>query len=499
MQVIELMIIKTRTLIVILLLMFLCLTRFWNIGFPPKVVFDEAHFGLYASKYLSHGYYFDIHPPLGKLFFALVAKISNFGSGFNFAEGANYGNLDYIPLRVFNALIGILLVFVIYFLTREIGFSKRVAFIACFLVALDNALILESRLVLINNLLLFSIFLSVYLFIKSRNNCKNIRKWLIYIFLTSICLGIAISIKWTGFGLFLLFIPLTIIFKELSIRQKIVQIITLLLIGIFVYLFSFYVHFKLSYVSCSENCGWALDYYRSKCPSCDFFTEPPEYDSFIAKFISIQRWMLWGNGLDGKWGNYPYESKWTGWPLVNRPVLYYPENGEMNKIISTQPNTRISYLYLIGNPLNWWLGFVAVIVAFLYCLWRRITNKNVIDIDGQGLAIVVLGFFCFWLPFVIVERYLLIYLYFPSLVFSIICLAIISDALIRKFCREKRNDNILYQSKRANILMFSILLVTVILFLFFSPLTYGFPLSQGEFDSRMWGGDMWRPVIELRQ
>jgi len=51
-------------------------TRYYNLKDPPIVLFDEAYFGLYTERYLDGQFYFDIHPPLGKLAIGAVAALS---------------------------------------------------------------------------------------------------------------------------------------------------------------------------------------------------------------------------------------------------------------------------------------------------------------------------------------------------------------------------------------------------------------------------------------
>ena len=45
-------------------------TRMWALFSPASVVFDEVYFKAFAGNYLTGAYFFDIHPPVGKLLLA---------------------------------------------------------------------------------------------------------------------------------------------------------------------------------------------------------------------------------------------------------------------------------------------------------------------------------------------------------------------------------------------------------------------------------------------
>ena len=50
-------------------------TRFWDIHEPNETVFDEVYFGSFTSSYVARQYFFDIHPPLGKLVLAFAGSL----------------------------------------------------------------------------------------------------------------------------------------------------------------------------------------------------------------------------------------------------------------------------------------------------------------------------------------------------------------------------------------------------------------------------------------
>ncbi|HEV8216525.1 MAG TPA: phospholipid carrier-dependent glycosyltransferase, partial [Gemmatimonadaceae bacterium] len=51
------------------------LTHFWKLFTPAAVVFDEAYYEKFAGAYFTHKFYFDVHPPLGDLMYAGIAKL----------------------------------------------------------------------------------------------------------------------------------------------------------------------------------------------------------------------------------------------------------------------------------------------------------------------------------------------------------------------------------------------------------------------------------------
>ncbi|CAH1391621.1 unnamed protein product [Nezara viridula] len=53
-------------------------TRFYRLEEPPNIVFDELHFGKYVGMYVKKIFFFDLHPPLGKLLISGVAYLAGF-------------------------------------------------------------------------------------------------------------------------------------------------------------------------------------------------------------------------------------------------------------------------------------------------------------------------------------------------------------------------------------------------------------------------------------
>ncbi len=110
-----------------------CWTRFHKIGKSPVVVWDEAHFGKFGSHYLKREFYFDVHPPLGKMLVGLAGLLSGYNGGYEFKSGEAYpDSVPYVAMRVILATFGVLMVPLGWYTAVELGMSTR----ACHIVAL---------------------------------------------------------------------------------------------------------------------------------------------------------------------------------------------------------------------------------------------------------------------------------------------------------------------------------------------------------------------------
>jgi dolichyl-phosphate-mannose-protein mannosyltransferase len=106
-------------------------TRFYQIGWSNIVVWDEAHFGKFGSHYIKHDFYFDVHPPLGKIIVGLVGMLAGYDGSFDFKSGTTYPEkVNYTAMRIMLATFGALLVPLAYGTAIELGLSKRAAFLA---------------------------------------------------------------------------------------------------------------------------------------------------------------------------------------------------------------------------------------------------------------------------------------------------------------------------------------------------------------------------------
>lgn len=428
---------------------------------PAEIAFDEVHFGKFVSAYLSGQYYFDIHPPLGKLLIAGFAKFWGLTDKFDFGIiGEPYNTRDLFILRFLPAFFGALFVFLVYQFTLALSGSLKAALTAGFIVLFDNAFLVESKFILIDSMLFSFGILTLWIFILSQRKKELTLSWLILFILSGLAAGATLSIKWTGVVPLALILSLS--FLEIFRRKKffsplrtpgkistrfayfILKTIILLSAAALIYVVSFYIHFRLL-----DKSGMG-DVFMT--PAFQKTLEGNKYQNndlpilgFWQKFIELNKTMYTNNF--SLFATHPFSSYWYQWPLGRRPIYYWTNH----KSLTT---CRAADIWLSGNLFSWWLAALTVVIATLTFLFSWLLGKKLDEIT----FFLLFAYFANLLPFIFVSRVTFLYHYLPALTFAFILLAI-------------KIDNI--KQKRQMVIFFSFL---ILFFLIQLPLSYGLSL-----------------------
>lgn len=442
-------------------------TRLAAITHPHAIVFDEVYFRADALHYLDGTYYFDLHPPLGKLLLGAWAKLFRVSATAQSTDPA-------VALRVLPALAGTALVAVFYQLLRELTASRRVATFGAALLLLDNAILVESRLILIDSMLLLFGIGAITCYLASRRRTGRAH----WILLTSsaVLAGMAAATKLTGLsalGVIGLVWFAQALRRRVSWRLALPQAAVLLLVPVLVYVSVFAIHFRLL-----PNSGPGEEFMSQRFQSTlvgNAGYNPAASMSFPDRFIEInQAIRRYEASLDDS--HHPYSSPWTSWPIMKRPVYYWT---------GVTKTGQHEYIYLQGNPVIWW-GLLAGVVAVALG-WMR--HPELFERHRGVMALLGVAWAANFLPFATIQRPMFLYHYFFSFMF---CIAAVSIGLGLLAGWMTDGETLWrFPSRRSAALYWGILVVALAGFLFFAPLSYGLPLSDGGLSARMWL-DSWR-------
>ncbi|KAI0314327.1 glycosyltransferase family 39 protein [Amylostereum chailletii] len=176
--------------------------RLFRISQPNSVVFDEVHFGKFASRYIKTRYFVDVHPPLAKLLITLAAFLGGFNGHFDFQDiGKVYEDTPYVAMRMLPATLGIATVPLAFLTLRALDCRTTTALLASVLLIFENALITQSRHILLDSPLIFFTALTVFLWTGFCNEDKHqpfTDAWWTWLTLTGLSLGAVVSCKWVG-------------------------------------------------------------------------------------------------------------------------------------------------------------------------------------------------------------------------------------------------------------------------------------------------------------
>jgi dolichyl-phosphate-mannose-protein mannosyltransferase len=100
---------------------------------PFRLSSAQAHFGKFGSHYIKGEFYFDVHPPLGKMLVGLAGLLAGYDGNFEFKSGTVYPpEMRYGLWRLYMATYGVLMVPVAWYTCKGLKWNH----LSCHLVTL---------------------------------------------------------------------------------------------------------------------------------------------------------------------------------------------------------------------------------------------------------------------------------------------------------------------------------------------------------------------------
>lgn len=354
------------------------LLRFINLAHPGEIVFDETYFANFAHNYLTNTKFFDAEPPLAKFFIAGGIDIFGFNS---------------FGWRSVTALFGAAVIPLMYVLAKRLFGGVVVPVCAGLLALFDGLLLVESRVAVIDIYVVFFNLLTYILFL-AHLQAKTHRRSFVYLFLAGISLGLGLSVKWITLAFVGPAIVLLLLLSQ-SNRKRIQKLFKLRSRKAFFTALGATrtkLHHPLLYLMLLGVIPAAL--YLA------IFSIHVPFDSTGESLWGIHKQIF--NYHHNLKATHPYGSEFYSWPLSLRPVAYYFKAGpQWQSIIA------------LGNPLIWWGGVLAVLLAL----------KHFFKYRNLAIGILLFAILAHYGPWGLIDRVLFIYHYLGALPFVILLIA----------------------------------------------------------------------------
>jgi dolichyl-phosphate-mannose--protein O-mannosyl transferase len=379
--------------------------RFVDLDYPRTFSFDEHHFVSNARNYIERKADWNDHPPLGKL--VLVPAMKVFGD-----RGLGW--------RLSSVLFGLAMVGLGGLIAAKIFDDRRAGLIAAGLLAIDGFFISYARSALIDNPLTAFVYAALALMLWARS--------LTWFAAAALCVGMAVSCKWTGVCIFLV-APLLL----WRARRSVWHVTWMFALASMVYL-------------------------AIGAAALVITRQPIGLKAMLGTNWDLLKhhagFTVWDNAAS---------SKWYTWPLLIHPIVIFQE--------------RLAHGWIrakscIGNPLLWYATTACMLLA-LYGIGRavfvRLRNRIAIDADIRRQAFVLVVMAALIAPFVVTHRQSYIFHYLGAYGIGLCLLA-------SRLSRLER---------RAPLVALGFLACATAVSFFYLPLWTGAPLSPTGFELRL--------------
>jgi dolichyl-phosphate-mannose-protein mannosyltransferase len=441
-----------------------------NLGYPRAIVFDETYYIPTVQRYIAGTFFQQEQPPLGKLLILAGQKLTYPSD--RYIDFESYKKIPQawpqdqqlngyrIAPAVFGTFVPLLIFFILLVLLRR----ESESFLVALLVSFDNSLIVQSRFALIDSFLIVFCLSSVLLFLLSytwedKPSSKPWLYWLLWGFFSAT----AAAVKFTGLFVVAL-VPFYLL--QLLFKKRWGQIISFCVIFALTFILTTVAIWQIHF-SIITNFDKSRDNEISEIHQLILENqyEPHPITRFIIQFNDAlafhQKYHSKVPTLDlSKPGEIG--SPWYQWPFGGRAINYRWE---------TPDGITFRYIYLMGNPIVWLVSLFGVVggtaVSISDALFRFLPADR-----RRWLYIFSFLYWAYMIPIMFIERVMYLYHYLPPLLIGIILFSLVFTETPRLPAWVKRET-----------LIFSLVLV-IIGFWIYKPLTYYEPLTNEQFEQR---------------
>jgi dolichyl-phosphate-mannose-protein mannosyltransferase len=428
--------------------------RVRDLGYPDKFVFDETYYAKDAWSLLQHGYVQDFTDQAngqivkGHLTGIMTGEPSWIvhpdGGKWVIALGEQLFGLDSFGWRISGVVVGALTVLVLARLVLRMTGSVVVSCVAALLLTVDGMHFVMSRLALLDIFLTFWIVCGVACLAADRDwirarldRYRLVRPWQL---LAGVSFGMACATKWSGVYVLAAFGVVAVLWEVLArrdagprhgwVRRTMIvglpAFVSLVGVALLVYLVSwtgFLVHHEVYEARFGHGYGdysapWGTYVDR---PTTGFLGETRD------AFRSLWHFHVMTYGFhttDLNSATHPYQSSPAGWLAQWRPVgadaqFDLPKSTRCGQ---ADGSTCVREILILGNPIIWWSGMLALVAALV--AWVRTRSWT------WGVPVVAV-LVC-WLPwFRFDDRPIFSFYAVTFIPFTIVAICLVANALVR--------------------------------------------------------------------
>lgn len=192
------------------------------------------------------------------------------------------------------------------------------------------------------------------------------------------------------------------------------------------------------------------------------------HPGFFGKFWELQK-VMWKTNA-GLVESHAWDSRPGSWPILRRGINFWGKDHRQ--------------IYLIGNPVVWYLSTLAVAVYVVFkglaiLRWQRgcgdYANVTFKRFDYE-IGTTIVGWALHYFPFYLMQRQLFLHHYFPALYFAILAFCQIFDYVTARVTILNLKNNPIINRATAT----SLLALALVAFVLLSPLAYGNAWTKAE-------------------